>query len=158
MPMTLPGLQEIGLEDWPAWYRALNPGYFSNTSGPNRRTRPRPSFCAGNAGNACCGGAGTNGVQGRGQSRLGGPHGRLRRENTELGEQILEKLRALPKVGKRGAGKGGEPMEKPAGQEVMLERAAMKEKRDWEEESDNDTEVEEKKKTKGVAKEKLVDV
>ena len=33
MPMTLTGLQEIGLGDWPAWFRALNPGFFVNLNG-----------------------------------------------------------------------------------------------------------------------------
>jgi hypothetical protein len=78
----------------------------------------------------------------------------------ELGEQILERLRALPKEGKRTTGKATE--EKAVSNNVMLERAALKEKRDWEEESD-DTEVDEKveveeKTAKGGAKEKLVDI
>ena len=29
MPMTLLGLQVVGLNDWPAWYRPLNSGYFA---------------------------------------------------------------------------------------------------------------------------------
>ncbi len=33
MPMTLPGLAEIGLSDWPAWYRGLNPGFFVGETG-----------------------------------------------------------------------------------------------------------------------------
>ena len=30
MPMTHSGLQETGLSDWPAWYRASNPDYFTS--------------------------------------------------------------------------------------------------------------------------------
>jgi hypothetical protein len=29
MPMTLLGLQVVGLNDWPAWYRPMNPSYFA---------------------------------------------------------------------------------------------------------------------------------
>lgn len=78
-----------------------------------------------------------------------------------LGEQILERLRTLPKDSRRLItnkdvdGKG-------VGNNASLERATLKGTRNWEEEGD-DAEVDEKpkieqKKAKGGAKEKLVDV
>ena len=77
MPMTLSGLHEIGLIDWPAWYRSLNPGYFShshhletknemnnNTNNNNNQIVRRTGINAAGGvgggkipGTTCCGGA-----------------------------------------------------------------------------------------------------
>jgi hypothetical protein len=80
------------------------------------------------------------------------------REEVGLGEQILERLRNMEKEGKRGIPKGEE---KEASNNVLAERAAVKETRAWEDESE-DSDVDEQPKVEEksgkLAKEKLVDV
>jgi hypothetical protein len=94
------------------------------------------------------------------EGRIKGPgRRRSRREEVGIGEQILERLRNLARDEKRGSVKAVD--ENKVSSNVLLERAAIKETRDWEEESD-DNEAGDKaksgdKKAKG-AKEKLVDV
>lgn len=163
MPMTIPGLQEIGLTDWPGWYRTLNPGYFAvkNTSrlaASGRRTRGRTC-----AGNGCCESSGhvVESAIGRlrGSPRVRG-HGRLTREDAGIGEEILDRLRAMSREGKKAASKS--TAEKEVSNNVLLERAANKETRKWEDESEDKSEVDEKseveeKRVKN-GKEKLVDV
>jgi len=150
MPMTLPGLQEIGLNDWPAWYRNLNPGYFAGNVREDRlrglgrrdRARARAGMMVGQIEYGCIGGGGY----------LGGCRGLAKGEQVEekKGEMVLEKLRGLEGVGEKGFSKN-----------VILERAAVKETRDWEDESigseGGDKSLVEEKKAK-IAKEKLVDI
>jgi hypothetical protein len=97
----------------------------------------------------------------RGSPRVWGQpgHGRLRREDAGIGEEILQRLRAMSKENKKSASK--KVAEKEASNNVLLERAASKETRKWEDESDESDDAEkgaiEEKKTKG-GKGKLVDV
>lgn len=81
------------------------------------------------------------------------------REETELGEQILEKLRRLSKEEKKSALKN--VAEKELGGNALLERATIKETRRWEDDS-GASDVDEKagitnKRSKGT-KDKLIDV
>ncbi|KAL3420809.1 Tubulin-specific chaperone E [Phlyctema vagabunda] len=50
MPMTLSGLREAGLNDWPVWYRNLNPGYFHDEAmlaqPPDQSHSRRADCCA----------------------------------------------------------------------------------------------------------------
>jgi hypothetical protein len=162
--MTLSSLQEIGLTDWPTWYRTLNPGNFAaenmQRTISSRRVRDRPC-----AGSGCCGVNGHSGESSnsrlRGCPRIRGQpgHDRLRREDAGIGEEILKRLRALSKEGKKSASKN--LAEKEVSNNLLLERAAIRETSRWEDESeaseiDEKVEIEEKK-AKGV-KEKLVDV
>lgn len=165
MPMTLHGLQEVGLSDWPIWFRKENPGYFvSDSRGgvPGRIGRGRR--VVGNAG-ACCGPLHVvNAGGGRGE-RLRG-HGRVAvRERAsgrvlkseELGEQIIARLRGMSKLGKvvgeKVASGGG-------GGNAMIERAAARDTKNWEDESEEDQDGEDtdEGEDKAVANGKLVDV
>ncbi|KAF4632544.1 hypothetical protein G7Y89_g5575 [Cudoniella acicularis] len=69
MPMTLHGLQEVGLSDWPAWYRGQNPGFFAAESSAGMIRRGKRVV--------------------RDQER-----GKVLRSE-ELGEQIIRRLRNL---------------------------------------------------------------
>jgi len=164
MPMTLHGLQEVGLMDWPAWYRSLNPSYFvSETQG----------FKAG------IGGARIGRREGRGCSlqaigvatnakinagkpeKLRGGSRTIVRERSmgrvlrseELGEQIIARLKSMEKEGK------GQVGEKGVSASLLIERASARDTKNWEDESESDEEDEgeedsEEVKTQG----KLVDV
>ncbi|KUJ07932.1 uncharacterized protein LY89DRAFT_742231 [Mollisia scopiformis] len=142
MPMTLQGLQEVGLADWPAWYRKLNPGYFINevqASAPGLtggRSRTRACAAGGGHGGACCGV-----LHGRkGERRVGGPSRGLRERGAgrvskteELGEQIIARLRGMAREGNTIAGEKGN---------IMVERAAARDTKNWEDESSDDSEAE----------------
>ena len=136
MPKIIAGLQEVGLADWPAWFRTLNPGYF--VSEPQPSTSPIQAT-------HCVKGGCTRASYCRERSQNGG--GRERKDRRDLygGEgdgkkevnQTLEKPRNLPKD---GAG-GKKSAVKSHSQSILLEMAQVKDTRDWEHESD--TEVEE---------------
>jgi hypothetical protein len=78
MPLSLAGLIEVGLRDWPSWYRAFNPGYFVDSSigftqhNPHRARLGRRVISAG------AGGVGRRGAV-----------------DVELGEEIIERLRRM---------------------------------------------------------------
>ncbi|CZR62051.1 uncharacterized protein PAC_11948 [Phialocephala subalpina] len=159
MPMTLQGLQEVGLADWPAWYRKLNPGYFVNEAqGPGTSTgrgsgaRTRACTAGGGHGGACCGAL----HGGRSERRVAGNRGVIERgikysKSEELGEQIIARLRGMAKDGKANAGEKGN---------VMIERAAARDTKNWEDENEDsddcasEPEVQHVEEVKG----KLVDV
>jgi hypothetical protein len=165
MPMTLHGLQEVGLSDWPIWFRKENPGYFvSDSRGGGVLGRiGRGRRVVGNAG-ACCGPLHVVNAGGRGE-RLRG-HGRVAvREKVsgrvlkseELGEQIIARLRGMAKEGKVvgekvASGRGGG--------NAMIERAAARDTKNWEDESEEDQDDEDidEGEDKAVANGKLVDV
>lgn len=162
MPMTTSGLQDVGLADWPAWFRRMNPGYFAAESPDpscgvggsagerrGRRTAPSAKACASPGGNggACCGalhrptGVGREKTRlkervggGRERERLDREAGRaVRRE--ELGEQIIARLRGIAKqVQEKEKEKGGKSLSSSA----LIERAAARDTRDWEEEESAD--------------------
>lgn len=160
MPMTVQGLQEVGLSDWPSWYRKLNPGYFVNeVQGPGPasmggRSRNRACTAGGGHGGACCGV-----LHGGGRERrIGGSNRALRERGTlrvskteELGEQIIARLRGMAKEGKAIAAEKGN---------AMIERATTRDTKNWEDESENSdngvnpTEIQHVEEAKG----KLVDV
>lgn len=89
MPMTQAGLEEVGLRDWPGWWRELNPGYFVGERALlGRGGRRRGRGCTG----GCCGGHG-------GVSGCGGERVRAVGRKEEAGERVMEKLKGLEKVG-----------------------------------------------------------
>jgi hypothetical protein len=144
--MTSHGLQEVGLADWPAWYRSLNPGYFVSEA---------QSLKAG-IGNGRRGGRGCSvqviGVTANAKINAGKPEklragsrtvfrerstGRVLRSE-ELGEQIITRLKGMEKEGK-GKGQVGE--EGVSGS-LLIERASARDTRNWEDESESDEEDE----------------
>lgn len=153
--MTLSGLEEIGLNGWPAWFRSLNPGYFATDS-----TQLKSNFGRRGKGRNCNGGNGCCGDGCRGGLNLGATHvkaerlraaGKTERQmKEELAEQVMTKLRGAPrkelekKVSQR-------EKEKPVSGSVMLERASIKDAKDWEDEGSEASE-EEKEKEKVVEK------
>ena len=121
--MTMAGLQEARLSDWPAWFRSLNPGCFAvepQTSGllvqGSRRVK------GGCARIGCCG------------ERTGNGGGRERKERKGLREGVGQK--EVDFGGKKEVGRETQV------QNILLEKAQAKDTRDWEDESDT-TEVEE---------------
>ncbi|KAH6663880.1 hypothetical protein B0J14DRAFT_682872 [Halenospora varia] len=160
MPMTLPGLREVGLSDWPGWWRGMNPGFFySESSAQTSGRRARKA--------------------GVGNGRVGNGSGKVIRSE-ELGEQIIQRLRTLEtekslKEGqlkeKRGV-KGRGAVRAPESAGARVERVAERGRRDWEDDdSESDVEMAEDESTvieegsgvekedgKEVKKEKLVDV
>jgi hypothetical protein len=168
--MTPHGLQEIGLSDWPVWFRKENPGYFlsdSRSGGvPGRIGRGRRGAGSGAVGaGACCGplhavnGAGGSGERLRGNVRVvvrERASGRLLRSG-ELGEQIIARLRGMSKEGKVFSEKvvsGG------GGGNAMIERAAARDTKNWEDESEDDADDDDtdEGEDKAMANGKLVDV
>ncbi|KAF8865469.1 hypothetical protein BDZ45DRAFT_796309 [Acephala macrosclerotiorum] len=150
MPMTLQGLQEVGLADWPAWYRKLNPGYFVNEDQAPGASTSRGS---GARTRACAAGGGHGG---RSERRVAGTRGVRERgmrfsKSEELGEQIIARLRGMVKEGKTSTREKGN---------VMIESAAARDTKNWEDESDDsddcasEPEVRHAEEVKG----KLVDV
>jgi hypothetical protein len=167
MPMTVRGLEEVGLPDWPSWFRKQNPGYFVSDSrgagapacnGRAKRILGRPGVCCGSL-------HGVNGVCGGRSERLRG-NGRVTvREkatgrilkNEELGEQIVARLRNVSKegtvIGEKAVG--------AQGGNAKIERAAARDTKAWEDESEGeveDDEIEGNEEVKQVAHRKLVDV
>jgi hypothetical protein len=141
--MTLHGLQDVGLSDWPIWFRMENPGYFvSDSRGggvPGQVGRGRR--VAGNAG-ACCGNlrvvnaGGATGERLRDHKRVAvreRASGRVLKSE-ELGEQIIARLRRMSKegevIGEKVVGGGG-------GGNAMIEKAAARDTMRWEDESED---------------------
>ena len=139
MPMTLSGLAEIGLSDWPAWYRSLNPGFFVSSV---ERIGGRLTLRNRN-------------LHARAERRLAPSENKVKtikkkeEEGSTLGEQIIERLKGMEKekekekVGVKGRGQVLAP--KLEGKEknnasVMVERAAVRDARRWEDESDDSLE------------------
>lgn len=161
MPMNLPGLQEVGHTDWPAWYRALNPGYFVSEAPQNTTVTARSGRGRIRAEHDrdCCGrdpvekaivkgtSAGKFVVKEKATGRV------FRRE--ELGERIVKQLREMSREGKRS--------EKALNGGGMAEKAVGGGTRRWEEESDEDgrdrSDEDEQEEEKAAEKQgKLVDV
>ncbi|RDW71918.1 hypothetical protein BP5796_07952 [Coleophoma crateriformis] len=44
MPLTISGLRDVGLTDWPAWYRNQNPGYFHTCSNAIKIRHDAPMY------------------------------------------------------------------------------------------------------------------
>jgi hypothetical protein len=92
--MTLSGLQEAGLSDWPSWYRNLNPGYFADDN-QYLRWRGR-AHGRGDTENGCSEGnhlgLGVRKCQGWKSASVIG------KREMEAGEKVLKRLRDLPKV------------------------------------------------------------
>jgi len=179
MPMTLHALQEVGLRDWPSWYRGLNPGYFVDS-------REGAGEVGRGSGPGLTRAFGLRGGRERGVARAA-KRERLERkvagtgEGDELGDQILKVLKGMNKervkVRERDReinlnGKmEHEQKEKERklaiteGNAAAIERAASKSVLRWE---DDEIEVEEMKKleeknkivedTAGDVGRKLVDI
>jgi hypothetical protein len=135
MPMTINGLAEVGLSDWPSWYRSLNPGFFvSGTDRIGGRLTLRNRNLHVRAERRLTGG----------NSNKGKVAGKKDEEPT-LGEQIIERLRSMErekekeKMGIKGRRQVLAP--KVEGKEknnvsAMVERAAVRDARRWEDESE----------------------
>ncbi|CZS90824.1 uncharacterized protein RCO7_06705 [Rhynchosporium graminicola] len=185
MPMSTSGLSEVGLSDWPLWFRRMNPGYFAAQNanlngvvnagrvagGARGRRGARSAGCThgGGSGGACCGvlhgaGAGAGRERGRGERPLGVPRekagGRVFKSE-ELGEKIIARLKGMTKkhaVKEKVVEKASERLSNAS----LVERAAARETREWEDENDeggpaseddvNETEV------VSLVKGKLVDI
>lgn len=176
MPMTFSGLEEVGLPDWPAWYREMNPGYFVSESmgsfspkgvGRNRRARGLTNG-AGNAG--CCGSNGNRAGAGAGVAKAerlrGGTRVTVKDKATgrvmkseELGEQIIARLKCMERDAR--VKKEKEQEKGPVSSSVLIDRATARDTRKWEDESETageeeveESEIEEVEKKEG----KLVEV
>ncbi|KAG0649990.1 hypothetical protein D0Z07_3977 [Hyphodiscus hymeniophilus] len=151
MPLTLSGLEGIGLADWPAWFRSLNPGFFVSHSTQlkthlGRRIKGR--ICSGRK---ACRGEGCSDDQ-----TLGTTHVRAERlrnagkgegRKEEVAEQVLARLRG-EKVKEEMKGQKNQ-----VSGSVIMERASMKDARNWEDES---SETDEETREPVVGKEKLL--
>ena len=96
MPLSLHELQEIGLNDWPAWFRSLNSGYFASES----HFRPTPRRAKGrvcNGVNGCCrdvcrGGINLSATHVRAESlRVAGKE----KTKENVAEQVVAKLNGM---------------------------------------------------------------
>ena len=157
MPMTTTGLQEVGLADWPAWFRALNSGYFAaEDQAPFLRAQRTRHVKARFVGMQVS----------KERIRTGG--GRGPKKKTELreaedekkvepGNQYVERPKQLLA---NGVGCKKVHANQNQIQSILLERAQMNDTRDWEDERDT-TEVDgeiSKQHLKMRNGEKLVDV
>ncbi|PVH74756.1 hypothetical protein DL98DRAFT_603342 [Cadophora sp. DSE1049] len=168
MPMSTSGLQELGLADWPVWFRRMNPGYFAaevvnSNSGSNLgRTKGRRGAksmgctSAGGNGGACCGVLHEPGGAGRERVRE-----RERQSDRIRGERVVGTLSARD----RGTGSGlrseelgeqiiarlrgmsrehaaKEKASEKAGDRLssvsLVERAVARDTKNWEDESDDE--------------------
>ncbi|CAL3963619.1 unnamed protein product [Diplocarpon coronariae] len=182
MPMSTSGLQEVGLGDWPLWFRRLNPGYFAaenshptsnNTRAGGRDARVmrqsvKACMSAGGNGVACCGVLNGPGG-GRERARPREIHGLRERSvrdraerggfrvvrNEELGGQIIARLRTM-KGEQPAKGADKERGERGLSSNSLIERAAVRDTKNWEEESEGSGQSEQGQE-KGEAG-KLVDV
>jgi hypothetical protein len=171
MPMTVRGLEEVGLPDWPSWFRKQNPEYFVSDSrgagAPTCNERAKRVLVNGTGRlGVCCGSLhGVSGVCGVRSERLRG-NGRVTvREKAnsrilkseELGEQIVARLKNISKeemvVGEKAVG--------AQGGNAKIERAAARDTKAWEDESEGeveDDEIEGDEDGKQMAYGKLVEV
>jgi hypothetical protein len=159
--MTLSGLRAVGLPDWPAWYRALNPGYFA---GQGEKRRARAGAC--NGGRRCTATASNelliqksakglrDAVQTNASARL------AERERLDTNEEIggQQTLARLKSMQLDGNGQVSLREDDSVNKNILLERASVKDTKDWEDDRGSDVELEVVGKKGGVVKEKLVDV
>jgi hypothetical protein len=149
MPMTIHGLHEVGLQDWPVWFRKENPGYFvsdaKGTGAPARIGRARRVLGSGAGAVACYGNVDAVAGSRAGRLRGGGRvtvrervSGRVLKSE-ELGEQIIPRLRGMSKEGKVV----GEKAVGAQGGNAKIERAAARDTRNWEDESEEEASEEE---------------
>ncbi|KAH7330098.1 hypothetical protein BKA65DRAFT_460655 [Rhexocercosporidium sp. MPI-PUGE-AT-0058] len=188
MPMSTSGLQEVGLIDWPLWFRRMNPGYFVAEAvtlnggvnsagriggGGRGRRGARVIGCASTEGNggACCGVLhGPGGAVGGRRERVRGERvvgregergaGRVLRSE-ELGEQIIARLRGMSKEHAAAKEKVVEKVGERLSSSSLVERAAARDTKSWEDESDDDSDVESEgslDEKEELGKGKLVDV
>jgi len=160
IPMSLPELKEVGLSDWPLWFKQLNPGFFAtlargcvNDCEEGRghgHTHGLGKIFGYGQGRPMGGSAGTRGVRAaKGRTR------RLSRE--EEGARVMANLR-VREVAIEQAKILAEKKQAEANS-AAVERALLEETKSWEEESEGaEKEVIKEEKGKGVKKEKLVDV
>lgn len=167
MPITISLLQDVGLNDWPSWYRELNPGYFVSeimvaarqNRGGNRRMRGGMSSQHVH-GATCCpnhGGMNAGPVYGGKAERLRTGNrvvvkeratGRVMKSE-ELGEQIIARLRNMEKEANAKA-KAEKEREKISGNAV-IERTQARDARRWEDESESDGAAEERDRGENAA-------
>ena len=139
--MTLPGLREIGLNDWPSWFRSLNPGCFAIEKSDLHRGKAR--LCTGQDG--CCAGGkfGPTHVTHIRAERLR-TAGKIERQRKEsLTEQVVAKLRGSPLK------EENMKVEKPVSGSALLERASMRDAKNW---GDEGSEMEEETGDKAARK------
>jgi hypothetical protein len=142
--MNLPALQNVGLTDWPAWYRKMNPGYFVDETSCQQIAKLQG------------GRGGGNGVEGilRDPMNVGGMGkeeiaGRVLRSD-ELREQIVARLGSMSKELKEV---------NIFTTKAMIEMAAAGHTRGWEDESETlDAEEKDEAGEEEVCKKKLLDV
>jgi hypothetical protein len=167
MPMTTHGLAEVGLADWPAWYRALNPGYFVDQGRVNqtRIGKARGRGCVHGVGAGGCCSARENGKRLRtpGRGRVGGGQGqRVPRSGDELGEQIVARLKGMErereKVNENTKERMAAESEGKNSANATIERAAARDAKDWEDEDSEVSEGEYEKEIVNLSRGKLVDV
>lgn len=164
--MTLSLLQEVGLADWPSWYRELNPGYFvseimtaARQNRVNRRGRGGGNISSQHSHGASCCGSHTTGRDHHVSASIstgsaygaGGKAERLRTGNRvvvkeratgrvmkgeELGEQIIARLKNMERVA--SAKIKAEKEKEKAEANIVMEKAQASNTRRWEDESDSD--------------------
>jgi hypothetical protein len=147
--MTIHGLHEVGLQDWPVWFRKENPGYFvgdaKGTGAPARIGRARRVLGSGAGAVACYGNVDAVAGSRAGRLREGGRvtvrervSGRVLKSE-KLGEQIIPRLRGMSKEGKvvREKAVGAQ------GGNAKIEKAAARDTRNWEDESEEEASEEE---------------
>lgn len=165
--MTTHGVAEVGLADWPAWYRALNPGYFVDQGRANqtRIGKARGRGCVHGVGAGGCCSARGNGKTLRtpGRGRVGGGQGqRVPRSGDELGEQIVVRLKGMErereKVNENTKERIAAESEGKNGDNATIERAAARDAKDWEDEDSEVSEGEYEKEIVNLSRGKLVDV
>ena len=169
--MTIPGLQEVGLGDWPTWYRSLNSGYFVSESMKRRKERlnrevMRQTNRMIEEERSAPGLQGTGGGRGERLRANRRPRAPLVKRQ-DLGEQIIARLRGMSgalkveQVEKMVAARKAAGLNTPS---ALIERAAARDTKDWEEENgvagdDKDSDVSVGTESKAqMAKGKLVDV
>lgn len=161
MPMTLSGLRAVGLHDWPVWYRTLNPVYFAGQGEKNRAragARKRNQCCTVTTLNELLIQKSVKGLRGAVQ-----PNDSARLAESETldaheeigGKQTLARLKSMQL---NGNGKVSLRENDSANKNIILERASVKDTKDWEDDRGSDVELELVGENGGVIKEKLVDI
>jgi len=159
--MTLSGLRVVGLSDWPNWYRVLNPGYFASGN-ENRKTRSSAcageSCCATHASNAILVQKGAQKLKSSAPASDGKGLGASEKTGTEeqtSGQQTLVRLRNMQQ---ESEGRVSSGKKDHVTKNVMLGMVAVKDTKDWEDESGSDDDSKMIESKGAVTKEKLVDV
>ena len=174
MPTSQHGLKEVGLSDWPEWFRKQNPGYFVSdvrsgrggglTSRDHRKKHEHGCDCGVGQGQVHAhGGRGERVRSSRRVTVRERESGRVVRSE-ELGEKTVAKLRAMVKE-KEEREKQGEKVVAATGVgSAIIERGTKKDTRKWEDDSEDESEedvevqIEEKAQKVVVTSGKLVDV